>query len=483
MKIIEVDDKARLKIYNGINFAGNRVRSTYGPAGLNTLLGFKFLKPLITNDGLRTIKGIELEDELENTAVRVMEGGMQAVNDLAGGARTATAILIQEIFDAGYARFSNDPSVIKKVVDPQKIKKEIDEACKAVVLALKNARQIETLEDIEKVAFISVENKELAHTIAEVVHTVGKDGYIKVEESDALGIQTYISEGLEIKSGFISADMATNERKESIVEDAHILVTAEKITNQEQLATIAEYLNNKEIKDLVVFAPEFDHAVIKAFNIDRVRNIFRILAVKMSTWDKGLPEDICTVSGATFSQGIEHIPQLLGKVEKVIADQEKTVLIGGVKDKTISINLLKNELKKTKSPFDKQKIEERIARISGKVALIEVGAMTEIDRARLKDKVEDGVHDTQGSLEEGVLPGAGVALKNISESLPENILTNALKACYLQIQKNTGGLEISDDVIDSAKSLRIAVQSACNIAGNLLTVGTISAEKNETNTE
>lgn len=476
MKIIEIDDKARQKIHNGINFAGNVVRSTFGPAGLNVLLGSKFFKPSITNDGLRAVKAIELEDVIENTAVRVMEAGMQAVNDLAGGARTATAILIQEIFNEGYVRFSQESGILKKPVDSQKIKREIQEACKLAVEEFKKARPIETLEDIEKVAFISVEDKDMAKIIAEVVYAVGKDGVVKVEEADEPGIVPHISEGMEIKSGYVSKDMATNDNRESVVENANILVLSEKLTNADKLQDTLSFLASQNIKDLVIFAPEFDQALIKAFNLDRVRGEFRILAVKIPPWDTGLYEDICTVSDSRNSSR-------LGKVSKIISNQEKTILIGGREDKSVAIKMLQAELEITKAPFEKQKLEERMARLSGKVALIEVGAITEIDRVRMKDKVEDGIHDTQGALQEGVLDGAGMAFKHIAEALPPNILTNPLKACYEQIQKNTGGLAISPDIIDSAKSLRLALESACNIAGNLLTVGTAIADKNEINTE
>lgn len=483
MKIIEIDDNARLKIKYGINFAGNRVRSTYGPAGLNVGIGSKFLPPVISNDGLRTIKSIELEDEVENWAVRVMEGGMQAVNDLVGGARTATAILIQEIFNEGYKRFDISESLIKKVVNPQTIKKEIEEACVLAIEELKKRHiEISTLEDIQKVAFISVENKKIGDIIAEVVFKVGKDGKIKVEESDELGINPNISEGMEITHGMICREMATKEL-ESIIENPFILVVKEKVMSYGMFSNLATQLEERKIKDLVIFAPDFDKTVITTFKNDRAREIFRVLAIKIPPWDNGLFQDICTISGATLIQENELIDfNSCGQIEKIISSLEKTVLVGGIQDKEDALDLLKAELKTVKSPFERQKLEDRIGRITGKIAIIEVGAITPIDRARLKDKVEDGVHDTQGALQEGVIEGGGKGLQKIVLNLPPSILSEPLQEPFRQIQKS-GELEIGADVIDSVKSLRVAIESACNIAGNLLTIGTVSVEKNESDTE
>lgn len=484
MKIIEIDNSARLKMYTAINKAGDRVRSTYGPAGLNTLIGKKFVIPSITNDGLQTIKSLEYEDEVEDAVVRVMESGMQTVNDLAGDNRTLTGILIQEIFNAGYRCFYVSESLIKKIINPQVIKKEIDEIALLVLSEIKKAKQIESLEDIQKVAFVATENKEYAELIAKTVFEVGKDGVIKVEESDALGMEVHISEGMEIISGMFHRDMATNGKLESIIENPFILVCSEKIHSYGELTSIAQELAQRNIKDLVIFAPDFDRTVINTFNRDRAQEIFRVLAIKTSPWDKGLNQDICSVSGSTIIDGSNQIFfNDLGQVDKIISNSETTTLIGGRKDKQGNIDLLKEELKIVKSPFEKQKLEERIARISGKVALIEVGALTEIDRKRLNDKIQDGVRATQGALEEGVLPGGGLALIEIANNIPNNMLSEALRAPSLQIQKNSGELKIGEDIIDSAKSLRIAVQTACNIAGNLLTVGTISVEKNEKHSE
>lgn len=484
MKIIEIDDKARLKLHSGINKAGNILRSTYGPSGLNILLGSKFFKPAISNDGLRAIKSIEFEDEVENLAVRVVEAGMQTTNDLAGDNRTATGILIQEIYNEGYKNFDMAESLIKKSTNPQKIRKEIEEECKKVVQYIKEkAEVIESLEDLKKVALIATEDDDLAEIISKVVFEVGGKGIIKVEESDELGITPSISQGMEVSLGYVSDFMVTNERKESVVENANILVFKNKLDNYSRLLRVAFFLEEQGCKDLVIFAPDFDANILNVFKSDRLKEIFRILAIKIPVWDNGLFQDICTVSGARLIQNEKVEIGDLGKVGKVISSKDKTILIDGKKDVSDAVSLLEEEIKITKSPFEKQKLEDRIGRISGKVALIEVGGLSEVDRGRTFDKVKDGVHATQGALQEGVLPGGGQALYDISREADIKILTEPLKACYEQIQKNSGTLNIGEDVLDSAKSVRIAFESASRIASNLLTVGTISVDKHEIDTE
>lgn len=477
MKIIEEDEiKARLIVHDAVNRACNNARKTYGPKGLNSLLGSKFFKPLLTNDGLRAVKSTVSDNELENEVIRVVEDAMQTTNDEAGDARTLTAILLQEIFNTGYEQLIPSTSLVKKNPDAQAVREKIMEASKLVIDEIKTeAKEITTLEDIIRVIFAAVENKNLADLIADVVFKVGKDGIIKVEEVDSLGIQTFISEGMEVGSGYVSADMVTNDKKESVVEDACILITDTKIINKEQVSGFATGLELAGIKDLVIFATDFDQAIIKAFNLDRLQNDFRILAVKIPAWDKGLFEDICTISGAVLNDK-------LGKVSRIVSNFQKTVLIGGVEDKTKAINDLQTELALIKSPFEKEKLETRIARLNGKIGLLEVGAVTAIDRLRLRDKVEDGKHAGLGALQEGALKGAGTSLNEIADRLGDNILVKALRAPYEQIRKTLGEKEIGE-VIDSAKSIRVAFESATTTAANLLTVGFISADKNERDTE
>lgn len=490
MKIIKTNTEALQSIWRGVNTAGNIVRSTLGPAGLNVGIGSKYLKPRNTNDGYTAIKSIELDEEVENYAVRVVEDGAEKTNTEAGDATTTTIILTQEIFNAGYDRFNTGESIIKKLPNPTKLRLEIEKDINFVIDELKkSSKQIKSLKDIEKVAFIAVEDKDLAKLIADVVFKVGKDGKVKVEEGESFNVETYISEGMEINSGFMSPHMATNDKYESIKVNPYILVCNQKISSHHDLSNIANKLAEKDIKDLIVFAPDFNQVAINGFNANIAHNQFNVLAIKVNTWDKGLLEDICTVSGATLVNDLEGVNlnnieiTNLGTVDKVISSIDKTILIGGKEDKESAIDLLKAELKATKGQFDKQKIEDRIARISGKIGIISVGALTEIDRGRLKDKIDDAVNATRGALVEGVVMGGGLELKKLANLLPHSIIHKALIAPYNQIQETTGGIDITEDIIDSTKSIRVALESACNTACNLLNLGTVIVDKNEDDTK
>lgn len=483
MKIIQTNREALDLIYLGVNTAGNIVRSTLGPAGLNVGIGSKFLKPRITNDGFTVLKAIHLDDETQELAVRIVEDGVEKTNKEAGDATTTTTMLIQDVFNAGYERFDTSNSMIKKTPNAVALRNEINtEALKAIEQIKKEARQIKTLKDIEKVAYIAVEDKDLAKIIADVVFAVGKDGVIKVEEAGIFTVTSEISQGMEIHSGFMSSHMATNDKYEAVLDKPYVLIVKEKISSISDLSGIGSELDTLGIKELVIIAPDFNQSVINSFNYDIAQGKFRVLAIKANIWDTGILEDLCAITGATLIDS-SNFASLnitnLGKVERVVSSVDKTVFIGSTTDTTKTIELVRAELKATKTPFEKQKIEERLARLIGKVAVISVGGLTEIDRGRLKDKIDDAVHATVGALEEGVVKGGGLTLKEVAEKLPKSILTTALLSPYRQIQENTGGIEITDDIIDSAKSIRLAIESACNTAGNLLTLGTTIAEKNE----
>ena len=490
MKVIQINNDARIKLKRGVDTVADIVRNTLGPSGRNVIVGNKFGVPVITNDGISVAKAIELEDEIENLGVQVVREASQKTNDIAGDGTMTAMVLAQAILNEGFSRIDTKDSFIKTSIDPMKIKREINAACILVVEELKKqAKPIKTKKDIEKVAFISMENKEIGDIIANVVHTVGKDGVVKVEESDTLGIEASITEGMEIPNGYVSSHMATNDKLESIVEDAYVLVTNGKIESQDQIIPIAEKLNAIGIKELVIFAEGFDQMVINAFVLNRVRNTFRVLAVKPSIWNKGIFEDICTVTGAVLidvnkSMSIVKAELItLAKVKKIIATSEKTTIIGGIADKKESLTKLRAELLISKSVFEKQKIEERIARVSGSVALIRVGAVTDTERKYLKDKIDDAVNATKCALSEGVVKGAGLALKEVSEKLAPNILSKAILAPYEQIQASTGGIEVGDDVIDPVKVTRTALETACSIAGILLTTECAIADKNEPDTK
>ncbi len=478
MKIIYSKENALEKIHTGVNKVGDIVRATYGPEGTNVLIGKKYVDPQDTNDGYKVIKEIELDDETENMAVRIMEVGARRTNEEAGDSTTTTIMLIQDIFNTGYEHLQrNVGGIVKPKVSAMDIKREIQEACKVVIEKLKeSAIQVDSLDRLNDIAFVAAEDKNIAEIVSKVVWEVGKDGAIKIEDGSSISVESSISDGMEIKSGFTSDWMATNDKRESIVMNPLVLVMNESISDIGSLSHLINLLVEEKVKDLVIFATDFDNAVLEAFKFDRIRSEFRVLAIKVPAWDKGLFEDICTVTGARLG---ELVITSLGKADKIIANKIKTTIFGGVEDKSEALKLLKIDLDITEAPFEKEKIKERIARVSGKVGIIKVGAMTPVDQGRLADKIDDCVHATQGALQEGCVSGAGIALKNIASEIYENILSEPLKSLNRQINMPT----ISLSVIDSVKSLRVAIESACSTACTLLTTGTTIVEKNESNSE
>lgn len=491
MKVIKIDEDAILGLKKGADFCGNRVKKSLGPAGRNIVIGSKFTAPRITNDGKAIADAIELEDETENLGVQMIRNTTDEANKLIKGGRSTAMVLSQAIIGEGYKMMDNAGSLVGKKVNPMAVLKQIMEAKDEVIATLeKGVQKAETLEDLQKVAFVASESKEYGDMIADIVYKIGKDGVVNVEESDTLGVDSEITEGMEIKSGYVSQMMVTNDKMESVVEKAHILVTNGKIMSDEDIKPIAETLHNiKNVNDLVIFTQDFDQSIIPMLVLNRMKNVFRVLLVKVNAWDKGIYEDICTVTGATL---IDTNKAMLIKnttldqlaiVDKVVSTADKTVIIGGTPtDRDSAITRLKNQIE-TATPFDKVKLEERIARISGKVATIRVGAMTEIERGRIKDKIDDAVSEAKLALEGGVVKGGGLALKEVADQLPFNILGDAIRAPYDAIQENAGGLVIGEDIIDAFLVTKKALEIACSNASNFLTVATSSADKYENDTE
>jgi len=495
MKEIRIDNEARQALKRGADFVANIVKKTLGPDGRNVAIGSQFVHPVITNDGVSIARAIELKDPIENLGVQIIREASQKTNDKAGDGTTTAITLAQAIMNAGFNKLESDDKLFvnSKKESSLDIKRQIIDAGALVISELKKmAKPVKALEDLQKVAFIAVEDKKLGDLIAEVVDKVGAEGVIKVEESDGVAVEYEITDGMEIPSGYISPYMVTNdETLESVVQRANILVTNGNIASPAELLPIIQELQKESISELVVFAENVDKNVIEICNLNRIKGGVKVLIVKPSLWNKGIFEDIATVSGATLidvNTGMvlsKATRQMLGKVTSVVSTSDKTVITGGKGDRETAIKRLKAELKTTKAPFDKEKIEERIARIAGKVALINVGAVSNTERKYLKDKIDDAVNATQCALAEGVVAGAGLALKAVSEKLKKNIITEAILAPYNQIQENSGGLKIAESVIDPVKVTRTAVETACSVAANLLTIEAAIVDipkKNESNT-
>ncbi len=273
--------------------------------------------------------------------------------------------------------------------------------------------------------------------------------------------------------------MATNDKKESVVQDPSILVVDGVLSHISQLTELLNTLSTQKIKELVIFARDFDNSVLEAFKIDRVHDQFKVLAIKVNVWDIGILEDICSVTNARLVEAFSNPGiSMIGHATKIVSNRLKTIIFGGIEDKSEAINLLKIDLDITTAPFDKQKIKERIARVSGKIGLIKVGAVTEIEQGRLRDKIDDAVHACLGALQEGYVTGGGITFTEIANILKSgNIFDKALRAPFQEI-----GIEIGSEIIDSVKSLRVATESACISVCSLL-AGVTIVDKNEIDTE
>lgn len=449
MKIITTDLGI---IKDAVNKTADRVIATFGPAGENVLIGKEFENPIITNDGYNAIKGIEWEGEIENTVARFMETTVKKVNDVVGDARTASIIFFKEIFNAGY-KLRDPQSFIKK--SPMELKREIKEATTKALSELKKLSQpVDNLDMLRMVASAALEDHNLAQLIAKAVWDVGPTGLVRVQESDFLEVKTEITEGMEIKSGYVSRDMVNSDKLEAILEDVEVRVFEDEVTE----------INHPVPNKLVIFAPAFSREFLQICNHNRVVNNIYILCVKVNPWDKGALEDIQIFTG--------------GHVAKIICSVSKTTIIGGKGETTDHLKALEAETEQA-IPFDKEKLKERIARVKGKIGIIHVGAATDSERKRLIEKIEDAKNATKGALEEGVVLGGGQDIAKVAEILGDSIITEALKSPYKEISKN---MQVAPSIIDSYKSLRTALEIASTDAGNLLTVGTTIAIKNERDT-
>jgi len=484
MKIIRTGHEARTSLKRGLDMVADAVKVTLGPSGRNAILGRKFLTPQITNDGVTVAKYVQSDDEIEQLGVEKAREVSQATDDNVQDGTTTATVLLQAIFEEGYKRLVPENSIIKKNKDPIAIKNEIEKACAEAVLELNSlGRVVSTKEEIEQVAFVSVENREIAQKIAEIYDALGQDGVVTIEDG-AEEIEIEIVKGVELKIG--TPTNMGDEKKELTINKAHLLFTNTTVERVEQVQSIAGKLAEKGFTELVIIAPGFSKEILADFVVSKLKGTFTIVALKPPFWtNKERLEDIALKFGGLFfdaekGYAIETADiQHLG-VAKVVMDKERTLLIGGTGDVSARIVGLKAELKKTKGALEKSKIEERISVLNGGIGIIRVGAKTESVKEYLKMKVIDAVGAAKAALQEGVVHGGGLALKSVAEKLSPTILTEALKAPYNQIQKNVGHeLLIGENIVDPLKVTRTALQNACSLAGILLTTEIAIADKNE----
>jgi len=524
-KQIEYSEAARKKLKQGVDKLANAVKVTLGPKGRNVVLESSFGPPTITNDGVTIAKEIELEDKTENLGAEIVKEVASKTNDVAGDGTTTAVLLTQAIVTEGLKNVAagSNPLAIKRGI--MKAKEKVVEALK------KMSKKVTTREEIAQVATISAEDPEMGNLIAEVFEEVGKDGVITVEESKTFGLQKEIVKGLQFDRGYISPYMINDtERMEAVYENPYILVTDRKISSLNEILPVLEKLAQMGKKELVIIADEVEGDALATLVVNKLRGVFNTLAVKAPGFGdrkKEMLADIACVTGAQViseeaGMRLEDIKQeMLGQARKVVATKENTTIIEGKGSKEeieARIKQIKKEIETTESEFDKEKLQERLAKLTGGVAVIKVGAATEVEQKARQHKMEDALSATRAAVEEGIVPGGGVALLRAIDSLESlevegdekigvDILKRALEAPIRQIAKNAGqeGSVVVDQVrknkekesfgfnaqtgtfedlmeagvVDPTKVVRSALENATSAAAMLLTTEVLVAEKPE----
>ena len=461
-------DEARKRMKRGMDVVADAVRATIGPRGRNAIIDRGFGSPSITNDGVSIAKEIELKDKIENLGASIIKEVANKTNDNAGDGTSTATVLTHAIVTEGM-------KVVAMGANPMSLKTGIQKASELIRSELdKNAKKISSDEEIIHVASVSAESEEIGKIIAETIKKVGNDGVITVEESQTIGIDNDVVEGIEFSRGYVSPYMITNpEKMRAELKNPMILVTDHKVNSMKEILPLLEELARMGKKELVIIADEIEGEALATFILNKLRGAMNILAIKAPGFGDSKKQeliDIATVTGATFIDSgldmkLEDVTvEQLGTADKVVASKDNTIIIGGKGDETRIkqyIDYLKKQLNSTESKWDKEKIEKRIAKLSGGVAVIRVGAATESEMKYLKDKIEDAVNATKAALEEGIIAGGGTALVKIADKLKGKTMKNfmdeeragfelvlrALEAPLRQIAKNAG----KDDGVILAK--------------------------------
>ncbi len=525
-KQIVYNEEARKLLKAGVDKVANAVKITMGPRGRNVVLEKSYGGPTITNDGVSIAKEITLSNKFENMGAEIIKEVATRTNDKAGDGTTTATVLMQAIVNEGMKHSTMG-------LNAMGIKLGIEKASKDVVETLKSmAKSIKTKEEYKQVATISAESSEIGKIIADTIEKVGKDGVVTVEESQSVGIESDVVEGLEFDKGYISPYMVTNtERMESEYKDVAMLLTDKKITSIKDILPLLEKLAQTGKKDLVIIAEDVDGEALATFVLNKIRGTFNVLAIKAPGYGdkkKDTLADIAVTVGATVvsddvGMSFENVGvEVLGKAQKIVSTKDSTIVVGG-KGKKADIDMrvkqLKSQLSNTESKYDKEKITERIAKLSGGVAVIRVGAATETEMKYLKLKIEDAVNATKAAIDEGIVAGGGSALIRVAgklsgktkfdskeEEVGYNVVLRALEAPMRQIAINAGhddgsviveSVRVSakefagydflankyvDDmikvgIIDPVKVSRSAVEHACSASAVLLTTEVAIAEE------
>ncbi|MEY3679519.1 MAG: 60 kDa chaperonin [Actinomycetota bacterium] len=525
-KQLKFDEEARRALEAGVNKLADAVRVTLGPKGRNVVLDKKFGAPTITNDGVSIAKEVELEDAFENMGAQLVKEVATKTNDVAGDGTTTATVLAQSMVSHGLRN-------VTAGANPMGLKRGIEKAVAAAVESIKSlAKKVEDKAEIASVATISAADSAIGNVIADAIDKVGKDGVVTVEESNTFGIELDFTEGMLFDKGYLSPYFVTDaERQEAVLEDPYILLYGSKIsTVQAVLPTLEAVM--KSGKALVIIAEDIEGEALATLVVNKIRGTFNSVAVKAPGFGdrrKAMLQDMAVLTGGQVVSEevglkLENVTlDLLGRAKRVIVTKDETTIVDGAGDRADvegRINQIKAEIDNTDSDWDREKLQERLAKLAGGVAVIKVGAATEVELKEKKHRIEDAVSATRAAIEEGVVPGGGTALlrardsvKKVVDSLTGDEATGArtvwesLEAPARNIADNAGmegalvvqrvssekgavGLNaatgeyidlVKAGIIDPAKVTRAALQNAASIAALVLTTECLVADKPEKN--
>ena len=439
-KQIKFDEDARRKIKAGIDKVADTVRVTLGPKGRNVILDRGFGSPMVTNDGVTIVKEIDLEDKFENIGAEFVKEVANKTNDAAGDGTTTATILTQSIVESG-AKF------ISKGINVIELKNALLKLSNRVSKDLKNSAKEVSGDAIEQVATISAQDAEVGKMIAEVIEKVGKDGVITVEESQTFGLQDEIVEGMKFDKGYISPYMISSaESMEAELKDPQILITDKKISSVQEILPVLEKIAQTGKKEMVIIAEDVEGEALTTLVVNKLRGILNVLAIKAPGFGdsrKAMLEDIAILTGGQVvseerGMKLEDVKlEDLGKAGRIVSTKDDTTLVDGKgkkKDIDARVAQLKPQIEKATSDFDKEKLQERLGKLSGGVAVIKVGAATEVEQKEKQHRVEDAVEATKAALEQGIVPGGGIALLNEAAKLKEDLYKHLSNEDRISVQ-------------------------------------------------
>ncbi|RLP77447.1 chaperonin GroEL [Mycetocola tolaasinivorans] len=522
-KIIAFDEEARRGLERGLNTLADAVKVTLGPRGRNVVLEKKWGAPTITNDGVSIAKEIELDDPYEKIGAELVKEVAKKTDDVAGDGTTTSVVLAQALVREGLRN-------VAAGADPISLKKGIEKAVAAVIAELTEAsKEIETKDQIAATASISAADTGIGEIIAEAIDKVGKEGVVTVEESSTFGTELELTEGMRFDKGYLSAYFVTDpDRQETVFEDAYILIADSKISSVKDLSPVADLVMQTG-KPLVIIAEDVDGEALTTLVVNKIRGIFKSAAVKAPGFGerrKAQLKDIAVLAGgevisAELGLTFEQIKLTdLGRARKVVITKDETTIVEGAGDADAiagRVAQIRREIEATDSDYDREKLQERLAKLAGGVAVIKAGAATEVELKERKHRIEDAVRNAKAAVEEGIIAGGGVALIQAGklafeklelvgdEATGANIVRVAIEAPLKQIALNAGqepgvvaakvrdlpvghgfnaasgeyGDMIAQGIIDPAKVTRSALQNAASIAGLFLTTEVVVADKPE----